>query len=148
MQPFKLKDQAVPGRRTIAAVFLVDPNTPIVSTSDIPPPSSAPDMTQPRASAPSSQMKCKICWTPSVTRGRHSRSAFRRRRSYAWSSCVTASMLQKMREIVTKRRSSWACIGNPKPEQETIEGTHAQETPAYQRRPTTCLLYTSDAADE
>ena len=38
---------------------------------------------------------------------------------------------------VTKRRSSWACIGNPNPEQETIEGTHAQETPAYQRRPTT-----------
>ena len=37
----------------------------------------------------------------------------------------------------TKRRSSWACIGNPKPEQETIEGTHAQETPAYQHRPTT-----------
>ena len=37
---------------------------------------------------------------------------------------------------VTKRRSSWACIGNTKPEQETIEGTHAQETPAYQHRPT------------
>ena len=39
--------------------------------------------------------------------------------------------------IVTKRRSSWACIGNPKPEQETSKGTHAQETSAYQRRPTT-----------
>ena len=39
--------------------------------------------------------------------------------------------------VVTKRRSSWACIGNPKPEQETIKGTHAQETSAYQRRPTT-----------
>ena len=38
---------------------------------------------------------------------------------------------------VTKRRSSWVCIGNPKLEQETIECTHAQETPAYQRRPTT-----------
>ena len=38
---------------------------------------------------------------------------------------------------VTKRRDSWACIGNPKLEQETTEGTHAQETPAYQRRPTT-----------
>ena len=37
----------------------------------------------------------------------------------------------------TKRRSSRACIGNPKPEQESIKGTHAQETPAYQRRPTT-----------
>ena len=30
-----------------------------------------------------------------------------------------------------------ACIGNPRPEQESIKGTHAQETPAYQRRPTT-----------
>ena len=39
--------------------------------------------------------------------------------------------------VVTKRRNSWACIGNPNPEQETIKGTHAQETPAYQRRPTT-----------
>ena len=39
--------------------------------------------------------------------------------------------------FVTKRRSSWACIGNPNPEQETIKGTHAQETSAYQRRPTT-----------
>ena len=38
---------------------------------------------------------------------------------------------------VTKRRSGWACIGNPKVEQETIEGTHAQETPGHQRRPTT-----------
>ena len=28
-------------------------------------------------------------------------------------------------------------MGNLKPEQETIKGTHAQETPAYQRRPTT-----------
>ena len=37
---------------------------------------------------------------------------------------------------VTKRRSSWACIGNPKPEQETIKGTHAQETSADQRWPT------------
>ena len=41
-----------------------------------------------------------------------------------------------VRACVTKRRSSWACIGNPKPEQETIKGTHAQETSAYQRRPT------------
>ena len=39
--------------------------------------------------------------------------------------------------LVTKRRSGWACIGNPNPEQETIKGTHTQETPAYQRRPTT-----------
>ena len=37
----------------------------------------------------------------------------------------------------TKRRSSWACIGNPNPEQETSKGTHAQETSANQRRPTT-----------
>ena len=29
---------------------------------------------------------------------------------------------------VTKRLSSWACIGNPNPEQETSKGTHAQET--------------------
>ena len=36
----------------------------------------------------------------------------------------------------TKRCSSWACTGNPKPEQQTLEGTHVQETPAYQRRPT------------
>ena len=39
--------------------------------------------------------------------------------------------------LVTKRRSSRACIGNPKPEEETIKGTHAQETSAYQCRPTT-----------
>ena len=32
---------------------------------------------------------------------------------------------------VTKRRNSWACIGNPNQEQETIKGTQAQETPAY-----------------
>ena len=38
---------------------------------------------------------------------------------------------------VTKRRSSRACIGNPNPEQETIKGTHAQETAAHQRRPAT-----------
>ena len=31
-------------------------------------------------------------------------------------------------DVDTKRRSNWACIGNPKLEQETIEGTHAQET--------------------
>ena len=42
-----------------------------------------------------------------------------------------------MHKDVTKRRSSWACIGNSKPEQETIKGTHSQETSAYQRRPTT-----------
>ena len=40
-------------------------------------------------------------------------------------------------QFVTKRRNSWACRGNPNPEQETIKGTHTQETPAYQRRPTT-----------
>ena len=42
-----------------------------------------------------------------------------------------------LEQFVTKRRSSWACTGNPNPEQETIKGTHAQETSAYQRRPTT-----------
>ena len=38
---------------------------------------------------------------------------------------------------VAQTCSSWACKGNPQLEQETIEGTHAQETPGYQRRPTT-----------
>ena len=38
--------------------------------------------------------------------------------------------LAEVDACVTKRRSSWACIGNPKLEQETIEGTHAQETQA------------------
>ena len=38
---------------------------------------------------------------------------------------------------IAKGRSSRACIGNPKSEQETIKGTHAQETPAYQHGPTT-----------
>ena len=43
---------------------------------------------------------------------------------------------------VTKRRNSWACIGNPNPEQETIKGTHAQETPAYQRSAVVdCLVH-------
>lgn len=37
VQPFELKDPTVPGRRTIAEIFLVDPNNPIVSTSDVPP---------------------------------------------------------------------------------------------------------------
>ena len=39
--------------------------------------------------------------------------------------------------VVTKRCSGWACIGTPKLGQESIKGTHARETPAYQRRPTT-----------
>ena len=43
-----------------------------------------------------------------------------------------------------KRRSGWACIGNPKLEQETIEGTHARETPAHQRRPTDILCVLQD----
>ena len=38
---------------------------------------------------------------------------------------------------VTKIRSGWACIGNLKLDQDSIEGTHPRETPAYQRRPTT-----------
>ena len=37
MQPFKLEDSNKPGLRTIAAIFLVDPNKRILSTSDIPP---------------------------------------------------------------------------------------------------------------
>ena len=47
------------------------------------------------------------------------------------------SPLHPPSQFVTKRRNSWACIGNPNPEQETSKGTHAQETSAYQRRPTT-----------
>ena len=41
-----------------------------------------------------------------------------------WQHCVQVVAIR-----VTNRRSSWACIGNPKLEQESIEGTHAQETP-------------------
>ena len=43
--------------------------------------------------------------------------------------------------FVTKRRNSWACRGNPNPEQETIKGTHTQETPAYQRRMSFSFLF-------
>ena len=40
--------------------------------------------------------------------------------------------------LLCYKETKWlACIGKPKLEQETIEGTHAQETSAYQRRPTT-----------
>ena len=53
---------------------------------------------------------------------------------YCWSAIFSETVTLV---CVTKRRSSWACIGNPNPEQETIKGTHAQETSAYQRRPTT-----------
>ena len=42
--------------------------------------------------------------------------------------CNSGSLI----DVVTKRRNSWACRGNPNPEQETIKGTHTQETPAYQ----------------
>ena len=52
--------------------------------------------------------------------------------------CPTSSKCSRLRHSgVTKRCSSWACIGNPNPEQETSKGTHAQETSANQRRPTT-----------
>ncbi|NJR41568.1 MAG: DUF4246 domain-containing protein [Akkermansiaceae bacterium] len=37
MQPFRLQDASKSGLRTIAALFLVDPNTRVVSTSDVPP---------------------------------------------------------------------------------------------------------------
>ena len=50
---------------------------------------------------------------------------------------ITTSRYRASSRVVTKRRNSWACIGNPNPEQETIKGTHAQDTSAYQRRPTT-----------
>ena len=40
--------------------------------------------------------------------------------------CPTSSKCSRLRHSgVTKRCSSWACIGNPNPEQETIEGTHS-----------------------
>ena len=56
-----------------------------------------------------------------------------------WSSLSGSWLLSWLRVMhrYVKRRSNWACIGKPKPEQETIKGTHAQETSAYQRRPTT-----------
>jgi hypothetical protein len=41
MQPFKLADPSKPGLRTIAAFFLVDPKTRIISTSNVPPQQSA-----------------------------------------------------------------------------------------------------------
>ena len=50
---------------------------------------------------------------------------------------VGLPMHARLLRLVTKRRNSWACIGNPNPEQETSKGTHAQETSANQRRPTT-----------
>ena len=49
---------------------------------------------------------------------------------------VTADKMYTALPAVTKRRNSWACRGNPNPEQEAIKGTHTQETPD-QRRPTT-----------
>ena len=45
--------------------------------------------------------------------------------------CVRHWRASVLSVVVSKRRNSWACIGNPKPEQETIKGTHAQETSAY-----------------
>ena len=38
---------------------------------------------------------------------------------------------QELIHFVTNRGSSWACIGNPKQQQESSEGTHARETPAH-----------------
>ena len=41
---------------------------------------------------------------------------------------------------ISYKEMQWSArIGKPKLEQETIEGTHARETPAYQRRPTTLI---------
>lgn len=37
VQPFSLLDRNKPGMRTVAALFLVDPNTRATSTSDVPP---------------------------------------------------------------------------------------------------------------
>ena len=48
--------------------------------------------------------------------------------------CVFVSSIGRF----TKRRSGWACIGNQSETRAgTVEGTHARETPAHQRRPTT-----------
>ena len=47
-----------------------------------------------------------------------------------------------------KETCSRACIGNPKPEQGTIKGTHAQEMSAYQRRPTTQHVRRKEAAPQ
>ena len=49
--------------------------------------------------------------------------------------------------LVTKRRNSWACIGNPNPEQETIKGTHAQEMTAVPAH-TPPQLHTADASPD
>ena len=52
--------------------------------------------------------------------------------------CLVRKRFSGFSTFVTLQRDAVAaCIGNPKPEQETIKGTHTQETPAYQRRPTT-----------
>ena len=50
--------------------------------------------------------------------------------------------------LVIKRRSSWACIGNPNPEQETIKATHnkRQPTNAGQHRYTSHKRQTPDQA--
>jgi Protein of unknown function (DUF4246) len=37
VQPFKLRDASKPGHRKILAMFLVDPNKPILSTANVPP---------------------------------------------------------------------------------------------------------------
>lgn len=37
VQPFKLADPTKPGHRKILALFLIDPNTSIISTADVPP---------------------------------------------------------------------------------------------------------------
>jgi hypothetical protein len=37
VQSFKLKDSSKPGHRKILAMFLVDPNIPVLSTANIPP---------------------------------------------------------------------------------------------------------------
>ena len=40
------------------------------------------------------------------------------------STCVFMYSALCVSYFVTKRRNSWACRGNPNPEQETIKGTH------------------------
>ena len=98
----------------------------------------------PSARHPASERQLKRHARPKG--GREGRDVARLQRSQwedefgKWTSswvCSRKGVVCHHRFVGSKRRSSRACIGNPKLAQETIEGTHAQETPAYQRRSTT-----------
>ena len=92
---------------------------------------------------------CVVCVPPGLAAAAGSQVAFRAPGGLldafvvavgAVRCCALVASIPGVREwshpFVLQRDSSWACIGNPKPEQETIKGTHAQGTSAYQRRPT------------